>query len=101
MVLALIVAVLVIVVAVIIPTFVARRRGYLVGGRVVVRCRQGHLFTTIWTPGASLKAVRLGWWRFQHCPVGDHWSLVRPVKEAELTDEQRRAAHEIKDVAIP
>ena len=50
------------------------------GGNVTVRCRQGHLFTTIWIPGASLKALRLGWWRFQRCPVGGHWSVVTPVK---------------------
>ncbi len=43
-----------------IGTIVARRRGYPLGGNAVVRCRQGHLFTTIWIPGASLKAVRLG-----------------------------------------
>ena len=29
------------------------------GRNVVVRCRQGHLFTTIWIPGGSLKALRL------------------------------------------
>jgi len=26
-------------------------RGYPIGGRLVVRCRQGHLFTTLWIPG--------------------------------------------------
>jgi hypothetical protein len=26
-----------------------------------VRCRRGHLFTAIWIPGISFKAVRLGW----------------------------------------
>lgn len=31
------------------------RRGYGVGGNVVVRCRAGHLFTTIWLPAVSLK----------------------------------------------
>ena len=30
---------------------------------VVVRCSQGHLFTTIWIAGASLKSVRLGFKR--------------------------------------
>jgi hypothetical protein len=38
-------------------------RGYRIGGNLVVRCRKGHLFTTIWIPGASVKAVRFGWWR--------------------------------------
>jgi len=51
---------------------VMKLRGYRVGRNVVVRCRRGHLFTTIWLPGVSLKAARLGWWRFQRCPVGNH-----------------------------
>jgi hypothetical protein len=72
-----------------------------VGGNVIVRCREGHLFTTIWLPGASLKSLRLGWWRFQRCPVGHHWSLVTPVRESELTAEERRLAHSRKDIRIP
>ena len=71
----------------VVGTILARLRGYRFGGNVVVRCREGHLFTTIWVPGVSLKAVRLGWWRLQRCPVGDHWSLVSPVKEAELSED--------------
>jgi hypothetical protein len=82
-------------------TLALRRRGYPFGGDVVVRCRQGHLFTTIWVPLASLKAVRLGWWRFQRCPVGRHWSLVSPVRASELSEEQRLAAAAAKDVRIP
>ena len=82
-------------------TLALRRRGYPFGGDVVVRCRQGHLFTTIWVPLVSFKAVRLGWWRFQRCPVGSHWSLVSPVKESLLTEQERVAARAIKDVRIP
>jgi hypothetical protein len=78
-----------------------RMRGYKAGGNVVVRCRQGHLFTTIWVPGASVKSVRLGWWRFQRCPVGRHWSIVTPVKQAKLTEDEARAALETKDIRIP
>lgn len=38
-----------------------RSRGYAgTGGETVVRCSQGHLFTPLWVPGASLKAARLG-----------------------------------------
>jgi len=85
----------------VVATVVARRRGYNMGGNVVVRCRQGHLFTTIWIPGASLKAVRLGWFRLQRCPVGKHWSLVTPVRVSELTEEERRLAEENRDVRIP
>ena len=61
-----------------------RRRGYPVGFKTVVRCRDEHLFTTIWIPGVSLKAIRLGAVRLQYCPVGQHFTSVRPVKEVEL-----------------
>lgn len=71
------------------------------GGNVVVRCRQGHLFTTIWIPGTSVKSLRLGFWRVQRCPVGHHWSLVRPVRESELTDEQRSEAAAHRDIRLP
>jgi hypothetical protein len=71
------------------------------GGRVVVRCRQGHLFTTIWIPGVSLKAARLGPWRYQRCPVGHHWSLVAPVRESGLSEEQRRTAAGHRDRSLP
>jgi len=85
-----------------IGTLAARRRGYSgMGGNQVVRCRSGHLFTTIWVPGASLKAVRLGRPRFQHCPVGGHWTMVRPVKDEDLSDEDRRIAEAHRDVRIP
>jgi len=82
-------------------TILARRRGYNMGGTLVVRCRQGHLFSTIWIPGASLKAIRLGWFRLQRCPVGHHWSLVTPVRDADLTDEELRFAREHRDLRIP
>lgn len=42
----------------------------------LVRCSAGHLFTTIWVPLGSLKALRLGWKRYQYCPVGRHWTTV-------------------------
>ena len=82
-------------------TVVLRRREYAFGPRTFVRCRQGHVFTTIWIPGASLKAVRLGWWRLQRCPVGKHWALVAPVKPSALTDEERRSAEAHRDVRVP
>jgi hypothetical protein len=71
------------------------------GGNVVVRCRSGHLFTTIWVPGATAKALRLGWWRLQWCPVGKHVSLVSPIKQSELTDEESRFAEQHRDVRLP
>jgi hypothetical protein len=82
-------------------TFLARLRGYRFGRNVIVRCREGHLFTTIWIPGASLKSVRLGWWRLQHCPVGNHWSIVSLVKEDDLTEDEKRVAAEYRDTRIP
>ena len=90
-----------VVVANVVGTIVARLLGYRVGGKTVVRCRRGHLFTTIWIPGASLKSIRLGWWRIQRCPVGPHWSIVAPVKEADLSLRERRRARETRDVPVP
>jgi hypothetical protein len=84
----------------VVATVLLRRRGYGIGGDTIVRCRRGHLFTTIWIPGVSLTSVRLGWWRFQYCPVGRHWTLVVPVRAADLTDGQRRAAG-VHDLRIP
>jgi hypothetical protein len=72
-----------------------------VGGNIIVRCREGHLFTTIWIPAASVKALRLGLWRYQYCPVGRHWSLVSPVNAADLTDKQRKAARKHRDIRLP
>lgn len=80
---------------------VARRRGSLVAADTVVRCRQGHLFTTFWIPGGSLKAIRLGPWRLQHCPVGGHWTIVTPVRAAQLTPGERAIAHRQHDFPIP
>jgi hypothetical protein len=84
-----------------VATLVARRRGYGLGGNTLVRCRQGHLFTTIWIPGVSLKSIRLGWWRIQRCPVGRHWTLVAPVRAVDLPEDERRLATETRDVRIP
>jgi hypothetical protein len=83
-----------------VATVVARRLGYGVGGETIVRCRRGHLFTTVWIPGASLKSVRFGWWRLQRCPVGPHWSLVAPVRAIDLSDDERRLALENRDGLI-
>jgi hypothetical protein len=73
-------------------------RSSRIGGNVVVRCRERHLFTTIWIPGASVKALR---WRFQRCPVGPHWSWVTPVRESELAPAELALARERRDMRIP
>ena len=85
----------------VVGTIIARRLGYKIGGNTVVRCREGHVFTTIWIPGVSLKAIRLGWARYQRCPVGGHWTFVTPVRDIDLTAEERRLAEERRDVRIP
>ena len=80
-----------------------RRKGYPSGAskNVIVRCGDGHLFTTIWIPLISLKAIRLGPIRYQHCPIGNHWALVEIVNELELTNEEKRFAYEHHDSHIP
>ena len=82
-------------------TLAARRLGYNLGFSTIVRCRQGHLFTTIWIPGIKLKEVDLVVARVQRCPVGQHWSLVVPVRDKDLTEEELRFAMEHHDVRIP
>ena len=82
-------------------TLIARRLGYRLGGNVVVRCGEGHLFSSIWVPGASFKAVRLGWVRLQYCPVGKHWTFVTPVRDSDLTDAERRIAEQYRDIRVP
>jgi hypothetical protein len=82
-------------------TIVARNQGYSFGRSVPVRCRQGHLFTTTWIPGASIKALRLGLWRVQWCPVGRHVDLVRLVREADLSPAERALADEHHDIPVP
>ena len=77
------------------------RRGYGVGGKVMARCRDGHLFTTIWIPGISVKSLRFGPWRLQHCPVGRHWSIVTPARRADLSEDERRAAGAVHDIRLP
>ena len=82
-------------------TLIARRLGYKLGTNTVVRCRQGHLFTTIWIPGVKLKELDLVVARVQRCPVGHHWSLVVPVRAKDLTEEELRFAREHHDIRIP
>jgi hypothetical protein len=82
-------------------TVIAIRQGYRFGGNVAVRCRRGHLFSTVWIPGASVKALRLGYWRVQWCPVGRHVDLVRLVRDADLTEGERLLAAAHHDIPLP
>lgn len=82
-------------------TVIARQQGYSFGRNAVVKCRRGHFFSTTFLPGGSLKAIRLGLWRIQWCPVGRHVDLVRLVKDAELSEAQREFALAHHDVPVP
>jgi hypothetical protein len=92
---------LIVVGSVLTETLALWMNGYRIGGNVVVRCRKGHLFTTLWIPGVSLKSVRLGWWRLQRCPVGGHWSIVSPVADDALSESERVGAREHRDLRLP
>lgn len=76
-----------VVIAKVVHALVKRRSP--IAGEIVVRCSRGHVFRTVWSPWGSLTSIRLGFARFQHCPVGDHWALVRPVNETGPTDDGR------------
>jgi hypothetical protein len=82
-------------------TLIARRLGYNLGTNTIVRCRQGHLFTTVWIPGVKFKELDLVIARIQRCPVGHHWSLVVPVRASTLTEENREFARAHHDIPIP
>jgi hypothetical protein len=89
------------VLAVVLNSLAARRGGYPTGGSVVVRCRKGHLFTTIWVTGVSFKAIRLGSSRVQRCPLCEHWTRVVRVRDSDLTNEERQIAAAHHDTRIP
>lgn len=66
-----------------------------------VRCKDGHLFTTIWIPLGSVKAMRLGGARFQRCPVGDHRTTVRRLDERTTDQTELEAAARVHDLRVP
>ena len=66
----------------------------------IVRCSAGHLFTTKWMALGSFKAIRLGPVRYQRCPVGHHWTLIRRVDPDSLTKQEREAAAKIHDTSV-
>jgi hypothetical protein len=82
-------------------TVIARRLGYKLGTDTIVRCRQGHLFSTVWIPGIKLKELDLVVARVQYCPVGKHWSLVVPVRDVSMTEEERQFALAHHDIRVP
>jgi hypothetical protein len=66
-----------------------------------VRCSDGHLFTTIWIPAASFKALRLAGTRYQRCPVGRHWTTVKPLDRDTADPADLAAAAAVHDIRIP
>jgi hypothetical protein len=86
---------------VIVPVLYVTNKGKSRGQDVVVRCRAGHLYTTIWIPAMSLKAVRWVNKRYQRCPVGKHWSWTERVAKSELTPEVIAEAGKFHDIRIP
>ncbi len=68
-----------------------------------VRCSAGHLFTTIWMPFLSLKAVRLADERYQHCPVGHHWATVTRLDLGPVPPDPQQLAQaaQVHDIRIP
>ena len=79
----------------------SRVQGYRFGRDVIVRCRDGHLFMTTWIPMVSFKAIRLGLVRYQYCPVGDHSTAVRLMRDEDLTPAERQAAGRHHDNGVP
>lgn len=66
-----------------------------------VKCSAGHLYTTIWVPLGSLKSIRLGWKRFQYCPVGKHWAMTSVVPNDAEHQGELAMAQEVHDIRIP
>src|SRR3954467_4125575 len=81
--------------------FLARRRGRLFAASTIVRCHRGHLFTTVWIPGVSFKSIRLGPWRVQRCPVGQHWALVWAADVPGPGPAELSTAATLRDGRIP
>lgn len=82
---------IVVVFVVVLMNWIMHRKGYAIPGSTAVRCSKGHLFRTTWIEGGSLVSIRLGpTTRFHYCPVGKHWAIIHPVKEQDLTDEEKR-----------
>jgi hypothetical protein len=76
-------------------------QGYRFGRDVIVQCRDGHLFMTTWIPMMSFKAIRLGLIRYQYCPVGDHFTAVRLMRDDDLTPAERLEASRHHDSGVP
>jgi hypothetical protein len=79
----------------------SKLQGYRYGHDVIVRCRDGHLFMTTWIPMMSVKAIRFGLVRVQYCPVGDHVTAVRLIRDEDLRPAERLEASRHRDNGVP
>ena len=66
----------------------------------IVRCSQGHLYTTNWVWWGSFKAIRLGARRIQKCPVCGRMRMTDQVDDADLTAQERLGAESTRDSGI-
>jgi hypothetical protein len=78
----------------------ARRADDGPGTGVVARCLAGHVFTTMWGPPAPARKAGIGPVRLQYCPVGEHWTLVTPVRPEDLTPAEWRLARRCHDASV-
>ncbi len=76
---------------------IAHRKGFKRDGEVIARCRDGHLFTTIWVGEFSWHKLDLGWAKIQRCPVDGRLTIVRAVEPGQLTTEEKKAAKQVVD----
>lgn len=67
----------------------------------IARCSRGALFQTLWVPGVSFRAVRLGPVRIMRCPVHQRVEMVRIVNPADLTPEERASAARYPPGRVP
>jgi hypothetical protein len=93
----LIIIVVAAIVAFLVGALLARRRTRARREQTIARCRQGHLFVTMWGGRGSFRLFDLGWACIQRCPVGGHLTLVYPVDEATLTSERKKQAKKCRD----
>ncbi len=66
---------------------------------MTIRCSQGALYSTIWWPLGSFKAIHLGRTRIQRCPVHHKWERVSKVDPASLSSEELQRAIGVRDIA--
>ncbi len=86
--------------AFVVGAVVAHRKGFKQDGEVAARCSQGHLFMTVWVDRWTWKRLDVGFLKIQRCPVGDHWSVVRPLEMSSLTADEKKLAKQTHD-AVP